>query len=937
LLKRIVFTTLVLILVSLPAVAQTPAEEWRTIKTKHFRIHFPSDFEPWARSVAEKIESIRSEVTQAVGYEPREVVDVIVMDPVAEANGSAWPMIGWPRMILWTSPPSSASVIGNYTDWAELVVLHEDVHLVHLLRESRNPVRSLWTKLSGLPLGPITGAPRWISEGYATVLEGELTGRGRPNSEIRAAVLRAWAQSGRLPSYGALNSDSSSWMGMSMAYLVGSAYLEWLRDRTGPDSLRHLWARMTARQERSFEEAFRGVYGDTPQKLYARFTAELTRDAMLAEERRSGSLREGEIWQDLKWSTDAPALSTDGKLLATVIRSRDAAPKLVVWETAPDEDAEKKYQEKLDKVLKRDPLDVAPVRNRPLAREPKFELASRSGANPVGPRWSADGKHLFFVQSGPDEDGMLHPDLYRWIPETGDLQRLTHEADVRDFDPAPDGSWGVAVRHRRGASQLVRVSLGDGDVTDLTAPSFVTVFDDPRVSPDGKHIVYVRNARSGWELVQRELTSGSEQPISLPAGATVVSAPDWKDDGSGVVATVGTGGSIDLWELDRSNRNEPRRITLTSTAATNAAVGANEIYFLHLDPDGLDVRRIAASTEPAPSLADSSGLVALPSTRTPKAFARADVGASTPYSPRTEASLIWGGLTSSEGSVAEAGLRFGDVVGLYDAMVLGAFGDDDAVTGYAAAGAWRGFPIEIGAHLYSAERGAGELEGDETGGELSAALRRYARAQRLDLRAALHTREIDGSGETTRATGLTIGGDYRARPGIGDLRFPLRADLLAQRLEGDDESATNSRGLFEAGLAYKASALSGLFEIGRAGDSSRFTIGGAESSILPWSSRGERVTLPALGEAAIIARDFERAGARLVTPLLPLTLFYDIWSFDEANTDELEIAGAELDISIDSFPVLRLPAASLRLGGGRILEGVDEGDDRYWLSLTWRP
>ena len=68
-----------------------------------------------------------------------------------------------------------------------------------------------------LPLNPITlAAPRWVIEGYATVVEGRLTGSGRPASSIRAAILRKWAVSGRLPSYSQLDSDRR-FAGMSMA------------------------------------------------------------------------------------------------------------------------------------------------------------------------------------------------------------------------------------------------------------------------------------------------------------------------------------------------------------------------------------------------------------------------------------------------------------------------------------------------------------------------------------------------------------------------------------------------------------------------------------------------------------------------------------------------------------------------------------------------
>ena len=76
------------------------------------------------------------------------------------------------------------------------------------------------------------------------------------------------------------NSDRT-FAGMAMAYLGGSAFLEWLEHRSGEDSLRKLWARMTARQRRSFDQSFEGVFGDSPERLYGKFTAELTERAMI--------------------------------------------------------------------------------------------------------------------------------------------------------------------------------------------------------------------------------------------------------------------------------------------------------------------------------------------------------------------------------------------------------------------------------------------------------------------------------------------------------------------------------------------------------------------------------------------------------------------------------------------------------------------------------
>jgi hypothetical protein len=285
--KRLLFTLLLA-----PALfAQGPAHDWRTIELPHFRVHYPVEYEAWAMRAAERLESTRELVSREVGFTPPQTIDVIVANPIAEPNGSAWPLLDTPRMIFYTEPPGPDEQLGAFGHWIDLLSVHETAHLVHMLRPSRNRLERAIEK-SVLPFNPITlRAPRWVLEGYATVIEGRITGAGRPTSTMRALILRRWAQHGRLPTYGQLDSDRR-FLGMSMAYLMGSAYLEWLERRAGPDSLRNLWARMTARHRRSFDEAFIGVFGDRPDRLYGTFVAELTASSMPPME-----LQEGELFQ----------------------------------------------------------------------------------------------------------------------------------------------------------------------------------------------------------------------------------------------------------------------------------------------------------------------------------------------------------------------------------------------------------------------------------------------------------------------------------------------------------------------------------------------------------------------------------------------------------------------------------------------------------------
>src|SRR5204863_262157 len=148
--------------------------------------------------------------------------------------------------------------------WGEVLASHEFAHIAHLTRASRNTfMRRVWAALPA-NLGPIAlNAPRWVVEGYATYVEGRVTGSGRPHGAWRPAFLREWALEGQLPTYGQLDA-SPTYGGDEFAYLAGSAYLEWLVQRQGDSSLVYLWRRMTARRTRSPRFA---QWADTPTRV----------------------------------------------------------------------------------------------------------------------------------------------------------------------------------------------------------------------------------------------------------------------------------------------------------------------------------------------------------------------------------------------------------------------------------------------------------------------------------------------------------------------------------------------------------------------------------------------------------------------------------------------------------------------------------------------
>ena len=479
-----------------------PNEDWRTLHTRHFRVHFTPAVEEEARRAAVNAERAYAELSTEL-VPPRGTIDLVISDNVDYVNGYATTFPS-NRIVVFAHPPTDASGLRNYDDWNALVVTHELTHIFHLDRS-----RGIWRFGQAIfgrnpLLFPNQYEPRWVIEGLAVYFESRMTGVGRLESSEHSMTARAAALANRVPTLQELSPGTSRFPGGNVLYIYGSLLFDYLSRTQGPGSIRE-FVESGAKTPLPFILTLtsRNAFGMSFQTAWEHW-----RDSLVREMRAPHDVMPG--WRQL----------TNGGRVA--LFPRWLGDTTLVYAGDKAREMPSAYEVTLS------------------GRETR--LGRRNGTSPNVRM--PDGSILF---SQPDflDPYHIRNDLY--VERNGSQTRLTTGARLTAPDARADGEI-VAVQDEPATTRLVRLSRDGRTLVLLTPTSIDTQWADPRWSPDGSRIAAVKRSRGRSEIAIMD--SDGKMIDSFGATHAINSSPSWSPDGRRIYFSSERSGSPQIYVAD---------------------------------------------------------------------------------------------------------------------------------------------------------------------------------------------------------------------------------------------------------------------------------------------------------------------------------------------------------------------------------------------------
>jgi Tol biopolymer transport system component len=562
--------------------AADPLLTWRTIRTRHFVVHYHEPLGLVARRVAAVAERAHARLAPLLDHEPRERTEIVLSDNSDSANGSAT-AIPYNTMRLFASAPEDITALSDYDDWLTVLITHEHTHVLHL--DTIEGIPAIINSVLGKVYPPNAVQPRWFLEGLAVHEESRFTSGGRIRSSIFDMYLRTDVLTGSFLSLAEMSNAVDRYPRGNVWYLYGSRFVDYVARTYGHGALTQMSHDYGSQLvpygvNRTAERAT----GKTWIELYEDFRADqVERYETQADEIRAQGVVEGTNLTNHGQDARAPRFLDDRTL--------------VYWAG----DGRSRSQLRM--------ID-------PESGEVKGELDRVSGVAYSSPH--PDGRYVYYSAFATHRDLYFFYDLYRYDRETRERERLTEGMRAQEPDLSPDGRRVVFTVNGAATTHLAIAETSDIAGTReivLRSRRFDQLYT-PRWSPDGRTIALSAWRRGGYrDILLFDVASGRVEEVTHDRA--IDQGPCWSPDGRALFFSSDRSGVSNIYAYDLAS-GVTERVTNVLGGAFSPAVSPDgrrlaylgfardgwDIYAMDLDPSAYRPAAPYHDTRPAPSETD---------------------------------------------------------------------------------------------------------------------------------------------------------------------------------------------------------------------------------------------------------------------------------------------------------------------------------------------
>ena len=166
---------------------QDPASiKWRQIKTPHFKVIYPEDFELKAQKMLPTLDFVNTRGNKSLAYDPKRVPLILHNYNITANAFTVWAP---KRVEFYTCPPQDSYA----QDWLDQLIIHEYRHVVQMDRTNQGFTKVLSWFTGEQAASVINGifVPSWFMEGDAVCTETVLSKSGRGRIPSFEMILRA--------------------------------------------------------------------------------------------------------------------------------------------------------------------------------------------------------------------------------------------------------------------------------------------------------------------------------------------------------------------------------------------------------------------------------------------------------------------------------------------------------------------------------------------------------------------------------------------------------------------------------------------------------------------------------------------------------------------------------------------------------------------------